>query len=386
MPENAQAEINESSGAKIKKQSSGIQLVVTVFILTLATKMFLLPIFLIRAAGRDGYLVLAIGAGVDLLSLGSMLVAMFMSKDTDFFTLLEKVIGNVATKIIIALFTLFLFFKMNIAANETLTFYTDNVFAEFDSAIMVIVLLIFLAAAANHTLRALCRLNELLVPIVVVGIGILIAIAAVTGFDFGNILPTLREPAKFGDAVLRHGAWLGDFTPLALFVGRTEVKKRTVVAASVSGVIGTAVVLFFSIVMCAAFGNIPTYVDSTTNISNILQFAVGNVYGRIDLFSSVLWSVAAFVETALFFYATCRCFAYVIGRNSHFFIALGVCVATYFTQVFAMSDPTIFSLIMSSKITSCISLAFAVAIPLLTVACAAITAKGKGRKAVTDNG
>ena len=386
MPENAQAEINENSDGKIKKQSSGVQLVVTVFILTLATKMFLLPIFLIRAAGRDGYLVLAIGAGIDLLSLGTMLAAMFISKDTDFFTLLEKVVGKVAAKIIVALFTLFLFFKMNVAANETLTFYTDNVFAEFDSAIMVIVLLIFLAAVANHTLRALCRLNELLVPIVVVGIGILIAIAAVTGFDFGNIMPTMRQPEKFGDAVLRHGAWLGDFTPLTLFVGRTEVKKRTVVVASVSGVIGTAVVLFFSIVMCAAFGNIPTYVDSTTNISNILQFAVGNVYGRIDLFSSVLWSIAAFVETALFFYATCRCVAYVIGRNAHFFIALGCSVVTYFTQVFAMSDPTVFSLIMSSKITSGLSLAFTVAIPLLIVACGALAARSERRKAVKDNG
>ena len=386
MPENAQAEINENSDGRIKKQSSGIQLVVTVFILTLATKMFLLPIFLIRAAGRDGYLVLAIGAGIDLLSLGAMLAAMFISKDTDFFTLLEKTVGKVVTKVIVVLFTLFLFFKMNVAANETLTFYTDNVFAEFDSAIMVIVLLIFLAAVANHTLRALCRLNELLVPIVVVGIGILIAIAAVTGFDFGNIMPTMRQPEKFGDAVLRHGAWLGDFTPLALFVGRTEVKKRTVVVASVSGVIGTAVVLFFSIVMCAAFGNIPTYVDSTTNISNILQFAVGNVYGRIDLFSSVLWSIAAFVETALLFYSTCRCIAYVIGRNSHFFIALGVCVATYFTQVFAMGDPTVFTVIMSSKITSCVSLAFTVAIPLLTVACGALAARGERRKAVEANG
>lgn len=386
MPKNEQIADKRDGGGKIKKQSSGRQLVVTVFLLALATKMFLLPIFLIRAAGRDGYIVLAIGAGIDLLSLGAMLAAMFMSKDTDFFTMLESVIGKIATKIVIVLFTLFLFFKMNIAANETLTFYSDNVFAEFDSAIMVIVLLIFLAAVANHTLRALCRLNELLVPLVVVGIGILIAITAVTGFDFGNIMPTMRKPSEFGDAVTRHGSWLGDFTPLALFIGRTDLKKRTAVAASVSGVIGTSVVLFFSMVMCAAFGNLPTYVDSTTNISNILQFSVGNVYGRIDLFSSILWSVAAFVETALFFYATCRCVAYVIGRNSHFGIALGVCAATYFTQVFAMSDPTIFSLLMSNRWTSAISLAFTVAVPSAAVLCGAISARRGQKTAVKDNG
>lgn len=386
MPENAQAAEEQKDGGKTKKQSSGRQLVVTVFLLALATKMFLLPIFLIRATGRDGYIVLAIGTGIDLLSLGAMLAAMFMSKDTDFFTMLESVIGKVATKTIVALFTVFLFFKMNIAANETLTFYTDNVFAEFDGAIMVIVLLIFLAAVANHTLRALCRLNELLVPLVVVGIGILIAITAMTGFDLGNIMPTMRSPTAFGDALMRHGSWLGDFTPLALFIGRTDVKKRTAAAVSVSGVIGTSVVIFFAIVMCAAFGNIPTYVDSTTNVSNILQFSVGNVYGRIDLFSSILWSIAAFAETALFFYATCRCVAYVIGRNSHFFIAVGVCVATYFIQVFVMSDPTMFSALMTSIWTSGISLAFTVIVPSLAVACGAVSLRRDKKGAVKDNG
>ena len=39
----------------------------------------------------------------------------------------------------------------------------------------------------------------------------------------------------------------------------------------------------------------------------------------------------------------CRCVAFVIGKNSHMPIAVGVCVALYFTQVYAMTDPTVFS-------------------------------------------
>ncbi|MDE6293845.1 MAG: hypothetical protein K2L88_04400, partial [Clostridiales bacterium] len=39
------------------KQASGKQLVAIIFILSMATKMFLLPIFLIQSAGRDGYII-----------------------------------------------------------------------------------------------------------------------------------------------------------------------------------------------------------------------------------------------------------------------------------------------------------------------------------------
>lgn len=368
------------------KQSTGAQLVVVVFILSLATKMFLLPIYLIQTAGRDGYIILSIEAAFDLLSLFILLVSIHISGDRDFFELLESVVGKVGAKIIIALTALFLFFKLNLASAETLTFYSDNVFAEFDSSIMIIVLLIFLGAVANHTLRALCRLNELITPVVAIGIVILITIVLATGFDLANIFPAMREGAKFNKSLVQNMAWLGDFTPLVLFIGRTKTKKRTVGIAAASGVLGSAVTVFFAIVMCAAFGNIPHFADSRTNISSILQFSIGNVYGRIDLLSSIFWSIAAFVETALFFYSTCRCIEYVIGKNAHFWVGLGLCVTLYFAQVFAMTDPMVFSAIVSNISTSIINASFSICVPAIALICAVIMKKRDKRMQSVDKG
>lgn len=360
------------TNSAVAKQSTSRQLIAVVFILALATNMFLLPIFLIKATGRDAYIAIAAGCIIDLVALIITLAAMRLSPDTDFFELLQSVMGKVGAKIVVVLTGLFMFFKLNVAAAETLTFYTDNVFADFDIAVMIIVLLLFLATVASHTLRAFCRLNEFLTPIIIVCIGVLAVIVVLTDFDLANIFPALRQPRSFVGTAVRHAAWLGDFMPLLLFIGRTQMKKHTCLFAAASGTIGAANAVFFSLVMCAAFGNVPMLVDSSTNLSSILQFSIGNVYGRIDLFSSILWSISAFIETALFFYATCRCVSFVIGKNCHSIISVAACAVLYVTQVFAMTDPTIFTLVATSVAVSVIAPLFTVAVPMLALICALI--------------
>lgn len=374
----------ETGTERETKQATGKQLVAIIFILALATKMFMLPISLIQTAGRDGYIALAIWCAVDLVALGAILSAMHFAGDADFFELLVRVFGKVGARIVAAFAALFLFFKLNVASGETLSFYSHNVFSDFNVPVLTIIMLVFFIAAASHTLRALCRLNELFIPIITVCLVLLAAIVIMTGFDFANILPTLREPAQFGESAFRHAAWLGDFTPLLLFIGRTRTKKHTLGFAAASGVLGASVAVFFAIVMCAAFGNVPVLTDSTTNISSIIQYSVGNVYGRVDLFSSVLWSISAFIETALFFYAVCRCVEFVIGRGSHFAVGVCVAVALYFTLVFVMTDPTLFSVAVKSYAAAAITIFFSVALPAVALACAIIKRKRERVDGIAD--
>ena len=360
------------------KQATGKQFTAIIFILALATKMFLLPIFLIQATGRDAYIVMAIGGAFDLAMLGVTIAAVCLSGERNLFELLTAVFGKVAAKTITAVFALFMFFKLNICVAEALLFYADNVFTDFSVSVLIFVLLFFFVAVGKHTLRALCRLNELIIPIVVVCLAILITIVLMTGFDLANIFPSLRDPAAFKSGLFRHSAWSGDFTPLILFIGRTKTKKFTGLFGAASGVSGMCVAVFFTLVMSAAFGNVPVLVDTSTNLSSILQFSIGNVYGRIDMFSSVLWSVSVFIESALFFYATCRCVAFVIGKNAHVAISLGVCVLLYFSQVFFMTDQTIFSFVVTSYASAIATPALAAVIPLLSLVCVLIGRKKDG--------
>lgn len=354
---------------RAQKQATGKQLIAIVFILSLATKIFLLPIFLIRATGRDGYIVMSIYSGVDLVMLAVMLIALGVSDD-DFFTLLAKTVGRAGARIIFGVLALFLFFKLNTAIAEILAFYGANVFTDFDTSLMLIVLLIFLVAAGAKSLRALCRLNELIVPLIVLCMGVLIMIVVFTSFDLANIFPAVRARGKFFEATVNHAGWLGDFTPLVLFAGSTKTKKHSLAFAAGAGIIGSAVAVFFGLVLSAAFGNVPHLVDNTTNLSSILQYSIGNVYGRIDMLSSIVWSVSVFMETALFSYATARCLGYAIGKERMFLLSLFVGVATYFVQVFALTDPLTFSAVAASPVTSGVALGFTVIIPVLWLACA----------------
>lgn len=360
-----------STNTGVAKQATGKQLVAIIFILAMATKMFLLPIFLIQSTGRDAYIILAIYGGVELLSLAVILTAMKLA-DVDFFELMTVTLGKIGAKIAVSVIGLFLFFKLNISVAESLTFYGTNVFTDFDTSLMVIVLLVFLAAAGTHTLRALCRLNELLAPIIVLCLAILVIIVVMTAFDLANIFPAVRDGGAFTQGLIRHASWLGDFTPLVLFIGRTKTKKHTALFCGIGGVLGTATAVFFALVLSAAFGNVPALVDSTTNLSNILQFTLGNVYGRLDMFSSILWSVSIFVQAALYFYSICRCAAFAVGKNAHFVISLCGCAALYSAQIFAFIDPMTFSVIVKSLACSIIVPICTLGIPVLAAVCAAV--------------
>lgn len=340
-----------------------------IFILALATKMFLLPIFLIQSTGRDAYIAIAIIAAYELVMLGIMLVAICLGGDKNIFELMSDVFGKVAARIIAGIFAVYMFFKLNICMSEALLFYADNVFADFNIPVLIIVLLFFFAAVGKHTLRALCRLNEFLVPIIAACLAVLIAIVVMTGVDVANIFPSLRDAVGFESGLFGHTAWIGDFSALVMFVGRTKTKKLTGVFCAASGIIGSCVALFFAVVMSAALGNAPYLADTGTNLASILQFAIGNVYGRIDMFSSILWSVSVFIEGALFFYATCRCIAFAVGKNSHVVISLVVAVLLYVAQVTAMTDQTIFSVIVTSKICSYAVPIFAFVVPAVALVC-----------------
>lgn len=364
--------ITDEDAAPIAKQATSKQFIAIIFILSLATKMFLFPILLIQTTGRDAYVAAAVVGAVDLLALAVIIALMYVNKTADLFELLTSVIGKIGAKIVIGMIGLFLFFKLNISVAEILTYYGTNVFTDFDTSLMIIVLLVFFAAVGNHTLRAIMRLNELLVSLIVVCLAVLITIVVMTGFDLANILPAFQSLAAFKSGLFSHVAWLGDFTPLLLFVGRTDVKKHTWAFAGGAGVIGTAVAVFFVLVLSAAFGNVPTLVDSTTNLSNILQCAMGNVYGRIDMFLSILWSISAFIESALCFYAVCRCISFVIGKKAHFVISLAVAVCTYVAQVFALVDPAVFTIVVTSEAVSVITPVMTVLAPLFALVCALI--------------
>ncbi len=373
----------ENCSAVKTKQATALQFIAVVFILGLATKMFLQPIYLIRSAGRDAYIALAIDGGVELVTLALTLVAMRLSPDTDFFALIKSVFGKIGSRIVIGVIGLFMLFKLNVSTAEILTFYDDSVFADFDAHVMIIVLLVFLAAVGLHTLRALSRLNEILTPVILICLVVLITISLVTGFDFANILPVMRAPAEFKSALVSYSTWLGDFAPLALFIGRTKIKKRGLVGAGIAGGVASAIAVFFCVALCAAFGNVRYLADSGTNLSSILQYSIGNVYGRVDLFSTVLWSLSAFIEVALFFYCAVRCIEFCVGKNAHFITSLVLCFATFFLQFFVMSDPTLFSLVTTSLATNIVSFSFSLIIPTLALICAFVQRK---RSATCENG
>lgn len=370
-----------NNGTKKRRyNATALQLILMVFIAAFATKTFLLPIFLIRNFARDGYIGMAIICGADLLSLFTVLAAVKIA-DCDIFKLIVRAFGNTAAKVFFCGAFLFFFIKINIVVAEIMIFYADSVFADFNTAVMIIALLIFLAAVSAKKMTALCRLNELIVPVIIVCLGIFICIIVVTGFDFANILPSMRGDMR---ELRGLGVWLGDFTPLIFFVGTTKPKKRTLGIAAASGTVGSCVAVFFALVLSAAFGNVPMLVDSGTNVSGMLQFSSGNVYGRIDLFTSALWSLAAFVQSAVFMFVAVKCLAFVFGKRGGLAFSIPLGIVVYFVQVLYLAEYTAFFTAAVGVWSTCVSATFAVLLPSV-VLWAAIKTKRRSYSGVGDS-
>ena len=93
------------------KQVSTRQFVVVQFLVALAVKMFMLPALMLRVVGKDSYIVMLAWIAFEFIDLTFVLLLARRNPDKTMYDILKDAFGKIASRVIVAVFTLFVAMK-----------------------------------------------------------------------------------------------------------------------------------------------------------------------------------------------------------------------------------------------------------------------------------
>lgn len=350
------------------KQVSVRQLMLFVAVISTASRMFMLPVLLMRTSGRDSIVVMTIHVIFEAVILLIILTALHRFPNTDVTAAVFSRFGKVAARIFFCVAFAYFFMRLILITAQTALYFEHGVFEKFNWAVMMPILLLFVTVVAGGNLRALSRTNELVSLLIGVCLVGLVVMTAMSKLDYANVLP-LFVGSGTPDGLLRTGSFIGDFTPLIFFVGKTNTISGKQKGATLGLMLGASVItLYFILGISSVFGNMPHLVQFTTNISNMHAYGQQTAAARFDLVFYTVWSLAPVIAIALTAWAATQSLAAVFPKVRHQVLSFSISVALYLTEVLVFNlDEIIFGLLTPYVSITMYALSFA--LPLIALIC-----------------
>lgn len=286
------------------------------FLIAIAMKMFMLPVLLMRVSGRDSFIVMLLVLTTELALLAIVATVIYLSGEKNLYELLRSAFGNVASKIIVAIVSVFYLFKLFMSLVDVRIFFSTSVFShplEMWHVLPVILLVLYFAM---KPLSSIGRLSELFTPIVIVSM-IVLGCLTLPEVEFGGLNPLLAEGwAPIGSGYTTFSMWYGDFTILLMLTGKVANNGKKVYFSLIPAVIAFVFLMVFSSVLFAAYGDMTEVLTYGHNISNMTQYAVGSYkFGRFDLVIFCVWLTAVLLSAGMMMSFFARGMDYVLGKK-----------------------------------------------------------------------
>lgn len=318
----------------MNKLVSTKQFVILVFILTMALKLFMFPTLILKIAGHDGYITIAICLLIEFVVLLMVLYIFKLFPDMTFYEIMEESVGKILAKILIFGFALYQLIKICLTVNEIKLFFTISATVNISWPISVIPLVALLAFVSLKTIRSIGRFSEFICPYIFLSM-VLLMLLFIGNIDFENLLPFLDVSAKkLFTGVFHFPIWYGDFALLFVFMGKVKQSKHFIAWSIVGFAVSSILVIFFSCILFASYTNIPELLDFGHNISNLSMFSASHTYGRFDLLIFSIWIMTVFIEAMVLFYMLTRNISYVFETENKPIISAVSAVVLYVFLVF----------------------------------------------------
>lgn len=320
----------------MQKQISSKQLAILVFIVACSSKLLMAPPLIMRSAGRDSYLTVAIYVVLEALSLFIILKTLHRNPDKTFFQILHDGMGKVFSRIIIGFFAAYALLKTLLTVSEFHLFFSNVVLDEFSWELMVIPLLAILFFGAGKTLKTLGRAGEILFPIVLLCILVITALLT-RSMDFEKLLPFLEDgilPVLKG--VEKYPLWFLDMPFLLIVLGNVKLSKHTKLLSLAAFGIAAFILIVMPLFLYATHANMTHLANYGHNASRMTQFGLGTQqFGRFDVILFCIWLFSTLLYVTLVFYILLHCVLTLFSVKKHpWAVRLGLIVAIYFISVF----------------------------------------------------
>lgn len=335
----------------IAKQVSTRQFVVVQFLVALAVKMFMLPALMLRVVGKDSYIVMLAWIAFEFVDLTFVVLLARRNPDKTMYEILTDAFGKIVSRVIVALFTLFVCAKGLLVLGELKTFFVVTMYADINWVVMLIPLMALLCAFGIRSLRSIGRTAELITPVIVVSTLVLSGLL-LGDIEFANLLPVMENgfaPIKKG--MLTFPMWFGDVSFLLMFLGNIKINRGFIWKSYLSKLVATALVMLFSVTLFSTYANVSTLIDYGNNVSNMTQLSMGaQDNGRFDLMFYCIWLFTVFLKLALIFYFFTRNLGFIVGTRNNYLMS-PICAAVWYAvSAFVLRNENVSYLFFTSAV------------------------------------
>lgn len=248
-----------------------------------------------------------------------------------FYELLENTFGGIAAKILVTVFSLFLFYAALLPVLEQKIFVQGVFYDTLPSLVSFTPFFVFAAYLMSKPLASFGRVWDLLAPLAIFGLlGVLVL--SFGSADYGAVFPV---GASGIGGILRGTAtatsWFFDGAVLLALLGKFEYKKGMAWKGAVCYLAGGAAVLFFLATFYGIFQE--TALNQLFAFSKTSKYFSGiTVLGRIDYLFIFALSMAMAFYCILPAQAGIDCLLQAYGKPRYLPTVLGVLLAAcYFT-------------------------------------------------------
>ena len=335
----------------IAKQVSTRQFVVVQFLVALAVKMFMLPALMLRVVGKDSYIVMLAWIAFEFVDLTFVVLLARRNPDKTMYEILTDAFGKVVSRVIVALFTLFVCAKGLLVLGELKTFFIITMYADINWVVMLIPLMALLCAFGIRSLRSIGRTAELITPVIVVSTLVLSGLL-LGDIEFANLLPVMENgfaPIKKG--MLTFPMWFGDVSFLLMFLGNIKINRGFIWKSYLSKLVATALVMLFSVTLFSTYANVSTLIDYGNNVSNMTQLSMGaQDNGRFVLMFYCIWLFTVFLKLALIFYFFTRNLGFIVATRNNY-LTSPICAAVWYAvSAFVLRNENVSYLFFTSAV------------------------------------
>ena len=319
---------------------SARQFILLAFIGGMVIKGLMLPSILMRISGKDGLFVMAFYFLIEIinLTLFSLLIVKFPEKT--FFNILSECFGKVISRVIALAIMVAALIKFTLNLSEVKAFFSIEMFASFNWTVMVIPLIALCFTIAVKSLRVLGRTAEIFFPFILAGI-IFLSLILFREVPFENVLPLLDGGIKpVLDGLKEFPIWFGDVIVMAVALGNVKKGKHMTLKCVLMRMFAAVMILAFSVVLFATYGNIAPLVKYGHNITSLTQYNLGSQqYGRFDLIIYAVWMSGVFIKMAMNCYLGVRCTAFLFNVRNYKYVAAALAVVSFVLSVWLV--PTV---------------------------------------------
>lgn len=282
-------------------------------VVPLATVLFFMPQLSSRAVEQDAWITALIATIWGILV---VLIIIALANRFPGMTLIEYlplIVGKPVGKLLGALYTFWFVFIGSLILRQFGMFLTSAIMPYVPVEVFTVTLLTLVFYAVRSGLEVWSRVNELLLPLLVVAL-IVCLLLPYPHMDLRRILPMATH--TYGQLIsssLVSGSWRGEIFIASMFLPALSdsrlICRNLIIAVLVVGIILTATEL----VTVAVFGGLNTGQMEFPILALVRMIDLFHVFSRFEVLIILIWMFGSFIKICCFVYCSTLAAAQVTG-------------------------------------------------------------------------